>query len=108
MIRGKIIREFFKRKALPAMYTVEAAGVMSAVLFVIMILIHQAFLLNGEITGNFGLHLQVETERHLIDNRKKWNIKKEASGNGWDLEITAPVFRPENFLRMWSLTEGLS
>lgn len=96
------------RRTLPAVYTVEAAGVMAAVLFTIMTLIGQAFRIQAKTLGNFGLHLQVEAERHKIENSEKLKITEAAEGNGWSLEISAPVYRPERFLRMWSLTEGLS
>ena len=96
------------RGALPAAYTVEAAGVMAVVLFTIMTLIGQAFRMQAETLGIFGLHLQVETERHKIENSEEFKIIEVVEGNGWSLEFSAPVYRPEKFLRMWSLTEGLS
>lgn len=102
------MKERQERTALPAAYTVEAAGVMAVVFFTIMTLMNQAFHLQAETLGNFDLHLQVETERHKIDNSDKFKIIKAAEGSSWSLEISAPVYRPENFLRMWSLTEGLS
>ena len=67
-----------------------------------------AFRMQAETLGNFGLHLQVETERHKIENSEEFKIIEVVEGNGWSLEISAPVYRPEKFLRMWSLTEGLS
>lgn len=96
------------RPALAASYTVEVAGVMAAVFLIIMILMNQAFRLQGETVGYFALHEAVERERHAVDNKKEAEVTKSADGNGWDLEITAPVFRPEDSLRMWSLAEDLS
>lgn len=96
------------KSALAAEYTVEAAGVMAVVLFTIMILINQAFRLHAETVGCFSLHEAVERERHAVDNREEAEIVRQAEGSHWDLEITAPVYRPENSLRMWSLAEDLT
>ena len=95
----------FERKSLSASYTVEAAGVMAVVLFTIMILMGQAFRLSGETRGLFQLHEQVERVRHEPEHKNDWKISIQSGGNGWNMEITAPVFRPERFLRMWSLME---
>lgn len=95
------------RAALRASYTVEAAGVMATVFFIIMILMNQAFRLHAETVGYFALHETVERERHLVDNKKESEVVEYADGTGWNLEITAPVFRPEDSLRMWSLAEDL-
>lgn len=95
------------RAALRASYTVEAAGVMATVFFIIMILMNQAFRLHAETVGYFALHETVERERHLVENKKESEVVKYADGTGWNLEITAPVFRPEDSLRMWSLAEDL-
>lgn len=95
------------KAALAASYTVEAAGVMATVFFIIMILMNQAFRLHGETVGYFALHETVERERHAVENKKEAKVTRRADGNGWELEITAPVFRPENSLRMWSLAEDL-
>ena len=94
--------------ALRASYTVEAAGVMAVVFFTIMILMNQAFRLHAETVGNFVLHAAVEQERHAVENRTEAEVVRQAEGRDWSLEITAPVFRPENSLRMWSLAEDLS
>ncbi len=96
------------RAALRAGYTVEAAGVMATVFFVIMILMNQAFRLHAETVGYFALHERVEQERHAVENKKETEIVERADGKSWDLEITAPVFRPENSLRLWSLAEDLT
>lgn len=92
---------------LPASYTVETAGVMAVVLFTIMILMGQALRLSGETRGMFQLHEQVERVRHEIEHKEDRMISIQSSGNGWELEITAPVFRPENFLRLWSLAQDV-
>lgn len=94
--------------ALRAEYTVEAAWVMAVVFFTIMILINQAFRIHAETVGNFMLHETVEKERHAVENRDEAEVVRRAGGSQWDLEITAPVFRPENSLRMWSLAEDLA
>lgn len=108
----KLVRNVMKdqpaRRALAAEYTVEAAGVMAVVLFTIMILMNQAFRLHAETTGYFSLHEAVEKERHAVDNRDEAEIVRKAAGSHWNLEIAAPVYRPENSLRMWSLAEDLT
>ncbi len=88
-----------------ASFTVEAAGVMAAVMFVIMILISQAFRLRAETVGKFSVHEDVEQTRHLVENAEKKEIVRSRTGSGWQAEIEAQVFRPENFLRKWSLAE---
>ena len=95
-------------KTLRASITVEAAGVMAVVLFTIMVLIGQAMSWNARATGMFALHETVERERHLIEHAEESKISRQAEGNGWSLEITAPVFRPEKMLRMWSLAEDIT
>ena len=92
---------------LPASYTVETAGVMAVVLFTIMILMGQALRLSGETRGMFQLHEQVERVRHEPEHKEDRTISIQSGGNGWNLEITAPVFRPENFLRLWSLAQDV-
>ncbi len=94
-----------RKQELPAGYTVEAAGVMSVVLFSIMVLIGQAFRIHAETKGAFGLHTAVEHKRHEIDQIEEQEIIMETSGNGWQLEICVPVFRPEDELRAWSIVE---
>ena len=47
-------------KEIRASYTVEAAGVMAVVFFVMMILINQAFHVHGETVGCFRVHEEVE------------------------------------------------
>ena len=88
---------------LQASMTVEAAGVMVVVLTTLMILMGQA-----RAAGNFALHETVERERHRIEHAEEEQIKEQAKGNNWELEITAPVFRPEKMLRMWSLAEDMT
>ena len=94
--------------ALKASYTVEAAYVMATVFFVIMMLMNQAFRLHAETAGNFALHETVERERHAVENKEEAEIVRQSGGRDWSLEITAPVFRPENSLRLWSLAEDLT
>ena len=53
-------------------------------------------------------HELVERERHRIEHAEEEQIKEQAKGNNWELEITAPVFRPEKMLRMWSLAEDMT
>jgi len=91
--------------AVPAEYTVEAAGVMAVVLFTVMVLFHQAFHVRAETVGVFQVHEQVERERHEIAHSDEKEITHEARGQRWSVEITAPVFRPEESLRMWSVLE---
>lgn len=96
------------KKELQASYTVEATGVMALLFFVLMVLIEQAFSMRAETVGGFVLHEQVERERHAILYQKEKEISRKASGEGWELEITSSVFRPEESLRLWSLAEDLS
>ena len=93
---------------LQASMTVEAAGVMVVVLTTLMILMGQAMNWSARAAGNFALHETVELERHRIEHAEEEQIKEQAKGNNWELEITAPVFRPEKMLRMWSLAEDMT
>lgn len=87
-------------------YTVEAAGVMSAVLLTILVLLSSAFQIHREILAVMRLHTSVERERHAVSSVDEDEVSMEVNtGNGM-LVISAPVFRPENSLRMWSLLEG--
>lgn len=88
-----------------ASYTVEAAGVMAAVFFTMMILLDQAFHMRAETVGGFEVHREVERERHAIENADEAEIAREGGGMRWGVKITSPVFRPEESLRMWSLAE---
>ena len=85
--------------------TVEAAGVMAAVLVTLMVLMGQAMSWSARTAGNFRLHETVERERHQIGHDQEERIQRQAGGRNWSLEISAPVFRQENLLRMWSLVE---
>ncbi len=96
-----------REKCLRASITVEAAGVMSIVLLTIMVLMGQAMRWNSRAAGMFALHETVERERHQIEHAEERTIKRQAEGKGWNLEISAPVFRPEKALRMWSLVEDI-
>lgn len=93
------------RKGIRASYTVEAAGIMAIVLLVVMVLLNQAFHVCAETTGDFAVHEFVEQKRHAIENEDEREITSKAQGMRWGIEITAPVFRPEEALRMWSLAE---
>jgi hypothetical protein len=93
------------KKEVIASYTVEAAGVMAIIFFVIMILLNQAFHVRGETVGKFVLHEEVERARHQIENKDEQEIIRRSQGIRWGLELTVPIFRPENSLRMWSLAE---
>lgn len=99
------MRKGEKNAVLCASYTVEAAGVMAAVLFTILLLISQAFRLRSETVEAFLLHEAVERERHAVAQIDEPRIRKQSMGKNGDLDITASVFRPENSLRMWSLAE---
>ena len=87
-------------KGIRASYTVEAAGIMAVVFFVIMILLNQGFHV-----GCFRVHEEVEWERHKALDMDEEEITRQGQGMRWSLELTAPVFRPEEALRMWSLLE---
>lgn len=101
----EFIMRYRKKKSLPGSYTVEAAGVMGVVLLTVMILLNQAFHLRAETVGIFSVHEQVERERHEIEHLEEKEIHGEGGGVYWRLDITVPVFRPENSMRLWSLAE---
>lgn len=86
-------------------YTVEAAGIMAVIFFTVMGLIGQGFRIQAEVSGSFSLHETVEQMRHSIAQIEEREIQLEAGGCDWNLEICAPVFRPEETLRAWSLVE---
>ena len=98
-------RSSARRQSLPGSYTVEAAGVMSAVLFTILVLLGQAFRLQAETVGEFRVHREVEAERHKTERIDEDEISRAGQGQRWSLSVTAPVFRPEKSLRFWSLGE---
>ncbi len=95
------------QKEVRASYTVEAAGVMAAVLFTILFLMNRALSFRAETVGYFGVHEAVERDRHLIENMEEREISRQDSGSGWSMEITTSVFRPEHSLRLWSLAEDM-
>lgn len=94
-----------RKRTLPGSYTVEAAGVMAVVLFTVMILLNQAFHMRAETVGVFSLHETVERERHEIEHIEEKEINRKERGMRWSLDLTVPVFRPEESLRLWSLAE---
>lgn len=100
--------EMQKKKGLRASMTVEAAGVMAVVLTTLMVLMGQAMSWSARAAGNFRLHETVERERHQIEHDQEERIQRRADGSNWNLEISAPVFRPEKSLRMWSLAEDMT
>lgn len=87
-------------------YTVEAAGVMSVVLLTVMVLLTAAFHIHKEVLESMHLHTLVEQERHAVSSIDKTEISMQAEAGEKVLTITAPVFRPEDSLRMWSLLEA--
>ena len=101
----KVRKRGMRKAALPGSYTVEAAGVMAAVLLVLMILMNQAFRMRAETVGAFQLHETVERERHEAGQVDEDTITCQDDGPGWSLEVTMSVFRPEQSLRLWSLAE---
>lgn len=103
---GGMIVEKWMCMRLKSGYTVEAAGVMSAVLLTIMILLTAAFRIHKEVWGSMRLHTMVEQERHAVSSIDKTEIYMQAEAGEKVLTIIAPVFRPENSLRMWSLLEA--
>ena len=100
--------EMQKKKGLRASMTAEAAGVMAVVLTTLMVLMGQAMSWSARAAGNFMLHENVEWERHQIEHDQEERIQRRADGSNWNLEISAPVFRPEKSLRMWSLAEDMT
>lgn len=93
------------RRKLKAGYTVEAAGVMAAVLFTIMVILRAAFSLQAEVSGIMRVHRQVEEQRHAVIHQEEKQIEGSDQGSGWSISIRAPVFRPEESLRLWSIVE---
>lgn len=87
-------------------YTVEAAGVMSAVLLTILVLLGAAFQVHREVLESMKLHTSVEKARHAVSSigEKEINMRRKIGDE--ELSITAPVFRPEDSLRLWSLLEA--
>lgn len=79
---------------------------MSAVLLTIMILLTAAFRIHKEVWESMRLHITVEQERHAVSSIDKTEIYMQAEAGEKELTIIAPVFRPENSLRMWSLLEA--
>lgn len=88
-----------------ASYTVETAGVMAVVLFIMMVLLSQAFHVHAETAGCFAVHEEVGRERHKIENQDESEITRQAQGMRWSLELTESVFYPEKLMQMWSLAE---
>lgn len=98
-------RQILKKRAVKASYTVEAAGVMAIVFFVMMILLNQAFHVHAETAGSFAVHEEAERERHKTENEDEGEITRETQGMRWSLDLTVPVYRPEDSLRIWSLAD---
>lgn len=96
------------KKKLNAGYTVEAAGVMAAVLFTMMIILRAAFSLQTEVSQMMRVHRLVEEDRHAGHNKEKKRVEKSGREGGFYVTISAPVFRPENSLRQWSIMEDES
>ena len=94
-----------RNRTLPGSYTVEAAGVMAVVLFTVMILLNQAFHMRAETVGIFTVHETVERDRHALEYLNEKDIIRKKSGMRWSMDLTVPVFRPEESLRLWSLME---
>lgn len=107
-------------KKLSGSYTVEAALVMSIVLFSIAALIQFAYLQCGQTVGIMRLQRMVELLRHQEDESEaqitsgsesyKLQVKKYGNliqgsvrGDGWGLEIESRIFAPEEFIRMLTL-----
>lgn len=93
------------KKKLDASYTVEATGILAAVLFTVMVILKAAFSLQAEVSQNMKIHRVVEEERHADVNKDKKRIERSGQGNGFSITISAPVFRPEKSLRQWSIME---
>lgn len=84
-------------KSVKAGFTVEAAGVTSAVLISFLVLIRAAIVQSNQIKETMELHQQVEVERHQIETGLSETVTKDF--------ITSSAFRPEQYLRLWSLFE---
>lgn len=78
---------------------------MAVVLFTVMIILRAAFSLQAEVSQIMKIHQMVEEERHAIINKDKQQIEKAWQGIGFNIKISAPVFRPEKSLRQWSIME---
>lgn len=85
----------------------DGVGVIEVVL-ILVVLMGQAMSWSARAGGMFALHETVERERHQIEHAEERRIKRQAEGNEWNLEISAPVFRPETALRMWGLVEDIT
>lgn len=86
-----------KLKGVKAGFTVEAAGVTAAVLISFLILIKVAIDQSNQIRETMEVHQQVEVERHNIETGLNEKVTKDF--------ITSSAFRPEQYLRLWSLFE---
>lgn len=107
-------------KKLSGSYTVEAALVMSVVLFSIVALIQFAYLQCRQTVGIMRLQCMVEILRHQEDESEtqitsgsesyklqvvKYGnlIQGSVRGDGWGLDIESRIFEPEEFIRMLAL-----
>lgn len=103
---GKEAKGMMIHQKVSGSLTVEMAGVMEIVFFSMMVLLQVAFRVRAETVGEFRVHEEVERERHEIMHIEDEEISKEGQGQLWSLKVTAPVYRPEDYLRMWSLAEN--
>lgn len=121
-------------RGLRASYSVEAAWIMSIVLFSLAAAIQSAYRLHDQAVGSMVLHEMVEAARHekeleagraadlgteALDglftmkgcrvslSEAGGKMKGTTESGAWEKTIEAGVFRPETFLRQITLLEGL-
>lgn len=88
-------------------YSIEALYIMGITLFVIATVLGAAYRWQEETIGGMTLHTQVEIARYQEDFQKKRVafVEQCDGGNDWNLDITAYVPDPEEWLRMISLLD---
>lgn len=125
---------FMKKKGMEGSYTLEAAIVVSVVLLSLWTMIHRAYQLHDQVTGNMILHEAVELSVHgeepdfserarsgseALDGlftfhgsdmelkQKGDTIEGRASCGEWSRQIIIKDYCPQGFLRKVTLLEEL-
>lgn len=87
-------------------YTIEALYIMAITLFAFAAVLGAAYRWKEETAESLRLHTMIEIARYQEDSADGSKaVRKYAEGNGWNLDITAYIPEPEEWLRMISLTD---
>lgn len=106
-------------------YTIEALYIMAITLFAFATVLGAAYRWKEETAESLRLHTLIEIARYQEDSEDDSQeisqgnfpdsapqqkagskaVRKYAEGNGWNLDITAYIPEPEEWLRMISLTD---